>query len=295
MVLVNVCGNANLVSIVPNLVMKMGYSCPASESLTHLKQVANSVSELANVTPNKKAAYVGESAFAHKAGMHVDGVRKNPDSFEHIDPDKVGNRRHILISELSGTSNVLLKALEIGLDVDKSSPEVKEILVELERLEKEGYEYEAAEASFQILIQKVLKSHKPFFQLEGYKVGVERQHRGAPSVSQANVKIRVNEEIEHTVAEADGPVSALDHALRKALTRFYPSIAEVHLIDYRVRILDPEEATDAKTRVLIESSDGHESWTTVGVSDNIIEASWEALVDSVEYKLFLEEKQEKAE
>lgn len=285
------CGNANLTSIIPNLLLKMNCRClkDGRESVKQLRDVSNFVNELANQRPWTKAPFVGDSAFAHKAGMHVDGVRKNPESFEHLDPASVGNKRRILISELSGASNVFLKAVEMNLQVDKSSPEVREILRELERLEKEGYEFEAAEASFKLLIQKVLKAHRSFFDMEGFRVIVEKNSDGADCRSEATVKIRVNDEIEHTVAEGDGPVNALDGALRRALTRFYPQIADVVLTDYRVRILDPEEHTAAKTRVLIESSDGKESWSTVGVSENLIEASWEALVDSVEYKMFLEE------
>ncbi len=283
------CGNANLVSILPNLTLKMGYACLKDGSLKQLRDVSQFVYELANLRPHNKAAYVGDSAFAHKAGMHVDGVRKNPQSFEHIKPEDVGNERRILVSELSGASNVFLKAVEMHLDMDKSSPEVRSILKELERLEREGYEFEAAEASFKLLIQKVLKSHKSFFNLEGFRVMVEKDKKDEPCRSEATVKVSVDGQTEHTVAEGDGPVNALDNALRRALTRFYPQIAQVFLTDYRVRILDPEEHTAAKTRVLIESSDGHDSWSTVGVSENIIEASWEALVDSVEYKMFLEE------
>jgi 2-isopropylmalate synthase len=289
------CGNANLVSIIPNLMLKMGFDClkDGKDSLKQLRDVSQFVNELANQRPWKKAAFVGDSAFAHKAGMHVDGIRKNPHSFEHIDPEQVGNRRRVLISELSGASNVFLKAVEMNLNFDKSSPEVKEILRELERLEKEGYEFEAAEASFKLLIQKVLKSHRPFFVLEGFRVIVEKEDHTSPCRSEATVKVKVDGVSEHTVSEGDGPVNALDGALRKALTRFYPQIAEVFLTDYRVRILDPEEHTAAKTRVLIESSDSRDTWSTVGVSENIIEASWEALVDSVEYKMFLEEQKEK--
>ena len=285
------CGNANLVSIIPNLLLKMKRDClkDGLDSLKQLRDVSSFVNELSNQRPWAKAAFVGDSAFAHKAGMHVDGIRKNPHSFEHIEPEKVGNKRRILISELSGASNVFLKAVEMNLQVDKSSPEVKDILRELERLEKEGYEFEAAEASFKLLIQKVLKAHRPFFGLEGYRVIVEKNAKNEDCRSEATVKLRVNDEIEHTVAEGDGPVNALDGALRKALTRFFPQIADVFLTDFRVRILDPEEHTAAKTRVLIESSDGKQSWSTVGVSENLLEASWEALVDSVEYKMFIDE------
>jgi len=287
------CGNANLCSIIPALALKTGNDCLKKVSLKHLRDVSLFVDEMANVRPNRKSAYVGESAFAHKAGMHVDAVRKASRSFEHIEPESVGNERRILVSELSGASNVFLKAIEMGVALDKSSPEVKEILRELERLEKNGYEFEAAEASFKMLIQKVLKAHKPFFDLEGFRVIVEKRHKDEPCISEATIKLSVKGETELTVGEGDGPVDALNSALRNALTRFYPDIKEVFLTDYRVRILDPEEATAAKTRVIIESSDGAQTWGTVGVSGNIIEASWEALVDSVEYKLFLDEEEKK--
>jgi len=288
------CGNANLCSIIPNLALKMGYQVlKSSDNLKQLKAVADFVYEMANVRPNDKAAFVGLSAFAHKAGMHVDGVNKNPHSFEHIEPESVGNKRRVLISELSGTSNVFLKAVEMGLSLDKKSPEVKSILKELESMEKRGYEFEAAEASFKLLIQKVLKAHKSFFTLDGFRVIVEKRSSGEPCISEASVKLKIDDQVIHTAGEGDGPVDALNNAMRKALVAHYPHIKDVHLVDYRVRILDPEEATAAKTRVLIESTDGQDTWGTVGVSTDLIEASWEALVDSVEYKLFLEEQKNK--
>lgn len=283
-------GNCNLSSVVPNLMLKMDLECLAApQNLKQLRALCQFVYEQANMRSNMRQPFVGESAFAHKAGMHVDGVRKVSHSFEHINPENVGNQRRILISELSGASNVFLKAIEMGLDVDRKSPEVKEVLQELERMERDGYEYESADASFQMLIKKVLKKHKPFFKLEGFRVINERHAPEEGCLSEATVKVRVGDEVEFTVGEGDGPVDALNQALRKALVRFYPAIADVVLKDYSVRILDPEEATAAQTRVLIESSDGTNTWGTVGVSENIIEASWEALVDSVEYKLFLDE------
>ena len=281
-------GNANLCSIIPNLVFKMGRTCLREGSLKELRSVSEFVYEMADVRPWTKQPFVGASAFAHKAGMHVDAMRKCQASFEHIDPASVGNERRVLVSELSGASNVFLKAVEMGLDVDRSSPEVREVLHELERMEKAGYEFEAAEASFRMLVQKVLKKHRPYFALEELRVIVEKRRAGEPCGSEATVKLRIGGEIEHTVGEGDGPVDALNNALRKALRKAYPAIENVHLTDYHVRILDPQEATAAKTRVLIESTDGERTWNTVGVSGNIIEASWEALVDSVEYKLFLE-------
>lgn len=283
------CGNADLCSILPGLCLKMGYACAPSAHLFKLRALSLAVDGLINARPNDKAPYVGRSAFSHKAGQHVNAVRKNPATFEHVPPDRLGNERRILVSELSGQSNVLLKAVEIGAGARTSPQEAQRVLAALKELENKGYAFEAADASFRILIKKVLQQHKPFFELEGFRVVVEKRAQNEPCLSEATVKVRLNREVEHTVAEGDGPVNALDGALRKALTRFYPAIAQVFLTDFRVRILDPAEATAATTRVLIESSDGTDTWSTVGVSENIIEASWEALVDSVEYKLFKEE------
>jgi 2-isopropylmalate synthase len=283
------CGNANLCSIIPCLGIKMGLGAGQADQLKELAKLSRFVDTLLNVPHDKRLPYVGASAFAHKAGMHVNAVEKNPRSFEHIPPEQVGNERRILISELSGGSNVLLKAVQMGVELSRSSPQVKEVLRHLEQLEKKGYEFEAADASFRILIQKVLKKHKPFFELLGFRVVVEKRGKNEPCRSEAIVKVKIGNEIEHRVAEGDGPVNALDNALRQALKKFYPVIGQVALTDYHVRIIDPEEATAAKTRVIIEASDGVDTWGTVGVSENIIEASWEALVDSVEYKLFKDE------
>jgi 2-isopropylmalate synthase len=285
------CGNCNLVSIVANLNLKTDKTCLADpDQLKNLKQVSLFINEQANLRDNQRAAFVGESAFAHKAGMHVDGVRKVSHSFEHVPPTSVGNDRRILISELSGASNVMEKLMEMGLDnIDRKSPEVHEILQTLEKMEKSGYVYESADASFKMLIKKVLKEHRSFFELEGYRVIVEKHGKNGRCISEATLKLNVKGKPAFTVGDGDGPVDALNMALRLALEKFYPSISDVQLADYRVSILDPEEATAAKTRVVIESSDGATSWRTVGVSENIIEASWEALVDSVEYKLFLNE------
>ena len=285
------CGNCNLVSVVANLILKTGKTCLADpERLSTLKELSKFVNEKAGLRDNPRAAFVGDSAFAHKAGMHVDGVRKVSRSFEHVPPESVGNQRRILISELSGASNVMEKLLEMGLDnIDRKSPEVRKILQALEKMEKEGYVYETADASFKMLIKKVLEEHRSFFELEGFRVIVEKRSKDDPCLSEATLKLRVDDKTAFTVGEGDGPVDALNMALRRALAEFYPSIQDVHLADYRVSILDPEEATAAKTRVVVESSDGNSSWATVGVSENIIEASWEALVDGVEYKLFLEE------
>lgn len=285
------CGNANLCTILPSLVLKMQRSCHAGRKLNKLRELSLFVSDLLNHPPSSRAPYVGQSAFSHKGGPHVNAVQKNPVTFEHIQPEAVGNERHVLVSELSGKSNVLLKAIELGAGRNQLQEGSREILRVLKELESKGYSYEAADASFKILIQKVLRQHRSFFDLEGFRVIVEKRGKNEPCLSEATIKVRVKEDIEQTVAEGDGPVNALDGALRKALMRFYPEIANVTLTDFRVRILDPEESTAAKTRVMIESGDGTESWGTVGVSENIIEASWEALVDSVEYKLFKEEEQ----
>jgi len=287
------CGNADLCSVLPALELKMGRHCVKEGALKELRELSLFADGLVNVRSNARAPYVGQSAFSHKAGPHVNAVQKNPRTFEHIRPEQVGNERRTLISELSGGSSVLLKAIELGVGHTKSKQGVPEILAALKKLEAKGYAFEAADASFKILIQKVLEEHKPFFELEGFRVIVEKRGKNQPCLSEATIKVRVKKEVEQTAAEGDGPVNALDRALRKALIRFYPEVAKVFLTDFKVNILDPETATAAKTRVLIESSDGEETWGTVGVSGNMLEASWEALVDSVEYKLFKEEEKRK--
>jgi 2-isopropylmalate synthase len=287
------CGNANLTTLIPALELKMGRRCVRASQISTLRELSMFVDDLVNLRPNQRAPFVGSSAFSHKGGPHVNAVQKNPVTFEHIEPAIVGNERKVLVSELSGGSSVLLKAIELGAGHEQSKEDSREVLKALKELESKGYAFEAADASFRMLIQKVLKEHKTFFDLEGFRVIVEKRGKEEECVSEATIKVRVKGEVEQTVAEGDGPVNALDGALRKALIRFYPQIADVALTDFRVRILDPQEATAAKTRVLIESSDGEDSWGTVGVSENIIEAAWEALIDSVEYKLFREEEKKK--
>ena len=277
-------GNANLITLIPTLELKLGYECVAPGQLKHLTEVSHFLDEILNFRPDDRAPYVGKSSFGHKAGMHVNAVQKLARSFEHIEPELVGNERRVLLSETSGRSNIMMKAEEMGFDLDRSSPEVQQVLDRLTDLEHKGYAFETADGSFRMMVQKALDKHHPFFEVIDFGVNVETRGQ-EECVSVATVKVKVGDEVEFTVAEAEGPVDALDHALRKALARFYPVISEVHLTDFRVRILDPEEATGATTRVLIESTDGEERWGTVGVSHNIIEASWEALVDSVEYKL----------
>lgn len=281
-------GNANLCTIIPNLKIKMGVDCISDARLGELTEVSRFVDELANLRHYPKAPYVGVSAFAHKGGVHVNAVVKNPRGYEHIDPALVGNRRRILISELSGRSNVLCKAAELGLELGKNTPQTREILETLKKLEHEGYEFEAAEASFELLMKKSMNLHRRYFDLEGFRVIVEKREDNR-LVSEATVKVSVGGKKAHTVAEGDGPVHALDQALRKALKPFYPAIAKVRLADFKVRVLDPKSGTAAKVRVLIESRDDKDIWGTVGVSENIIEASWHALVDSVEYKLLRED------
>ena len=283
-------GNANLVSIIPAIELKMGLHSVGATKLSQLCHVSALTADLVNQRADSRQPYVGRTAFSHKAGMHVNAVQKNAKTFEHIQPEQVGNERHVLVSELSGSANVLMKAKELGIDVSTvNKKNVQAILEELKVRENQGFSYESADGSFKILLQKVLNTHKPFFELEGFRVIVEKRGRDEPCISEATVKIKVGDETELTAAEGHGPVDALNAALRSALTPFYPGIKDISLADYRVRILDPEEATRAMTRVLIESGDGKAQWGTVGVSENIIEASWQALLDSIEHKLFSEQ------
>jgi 2-isopropylmalate synthase len=280
-------GNANLTTIVPALQLKLRAPVTTPEKLAGLRSLSLAVDDLVNQRPDARAPFVGEAAFSHKAGAHVSGVRRNPASFEHVPPEAVGNERHVVLSELSGASNVLYRLKQAGAGAaDLSRDEVKRIVRELKQREAEGYSFESADASFRILVQKALRAHKPFCELEGFRVILEKRGGGQPCLSEATVKIRVADHAEITAGESvNGPVDALDRALRKALSQFYPEIAKIVLTDFRVRILDPKEATGATTRVLVESTDGEKRWGTVGVSPNIIEAAWQALLDSVEYKL----------
>jgi len=282
------CGNANLCSIVPNLKLKMGIDCITDDQLRGLTGLSRYVSELLNLAPNERAAFVGSSAFAHKGGIHVNAVMKNTRTYEHIDPEVVGNHRRVLISDLSGKSNITSKAKEYGIDLDDRSLENQEILKKLKDLEHSGYMFEGAEGSFEILMKKALGKHKSFFSLKGFRVIVEK-NGDAPTAAEATIKVQVGGVYEHTAADGNGPVNALDNALRKALEEFYPGLKEVKLTDYKVRVLGEEDGTAAKIRVLIESTDGEDSWGTVGVDTNIIEASWQALVDSIDYRLMKEE------
>jgi len=275
------CGNANLVSIIPALQLKMGLSAVPPESLARLTELARSVSEIANLNPDAHAPYVGASAFAHKGGVHVAAVEKLAASYEHVPPEIVGNRRHVVVSELSGRGNVRVKADEMGVATDGRE---RELLARVKELENEGYQFEAAEGSFELLVRRRQPDYVPPFELLDVVVVAQRR-RGEAMIAEATVKLRVGPETVHTAAEGDGPVHALDRALRKALLPHYPALADVRLADYKVRILDPQAATGAKTRVLIEAARGEERWSTLGVSKNIIEASGQALADSLELPL----------
>lgn len=278
------CGNANLCSVIPSIELKLGMRAIGKEKLRNLTEVSHYVSEIANMHHRQDFPFVGKSAFAHKGGIHVSAVMKEASAYEHIDPEVVGNERRVLISELSGKSNVLYKAERMGLQLDKASPGTQAVVNKLKELEHYGYQFEGAEASFEILFHKLMDQHREFFELDGFRVITERKGNNE-STSEAVIKLRVDGIEEHTAAEGVGPVSALDRALRKSLTTFFPCIKDIRLTDYKVRVLNAKGATDAKVRVLIESSDGHETWGTVGVSENLIEASWLALVDSISYKL----------
>jgi len=287
------CGNANLCSIIPTLKLKLGIQCVTDEQLAKLTEVSHFVTELANLSPDPYLPYVGSSAFAHKGGLHVSGMMKSEESYQHVDPDVVGNRPRVLISELSGLSNITYKAKELGLEVPRGE-RARAILDQIKALENQGFQYEGAEASFELLVRRSREDYHPPFELVDFMVVVEK-HRRVPTVSskemllsEAMVKVRVGDEVFHTAAEGNGPVNALDAALRKALVWFYPSIARVRLLDYKVRILEESQGTEAHVRVLMESSDGERDWHTVGSSTNIIEASWIALTDSLEYWLLRE-------
>ncbi len=282
------CGNANLCSIIPNLKLKMGVDCISEVQLQKITEVSRFVAELANLPHPKYLPYVGNSAFAHKGGVHVSAIRKSPLTYEHIVPEQVGNRQRVLISDLSGESNILYKAAEFGIDLESKDPNIRTLLENLKQLEHEGFQFEGAEGSFEILMKKALGRHKKFFELLGFRVIVEKKEENH-SFSEATIMVRVGDQIEHTAAVGNGPVNALDHAIRKALEKFYPELKEVKLFDFKVRILTTKDGTAARTRVLIESGDQQSKWGTVGVSENIIEASWQALVDSIDYKLLKEE------
>jgi 2-isopropylmalate synthase len=289
------CGNANLVSIIPNLQLKLGYQCIPSASMSRLKSTSRLLFELLNQPPNKRQPYVGDSAFAHKGGVHVSAVMKNARTYEHIEPALVGNRQRVLVSDLSGRSNVVYKAKQWGMTLESKDPETRQILAQLKELESQGFEFEGAEASFELLMQEAAhKNRIRSFRLLGFRVFTDKSSEDALSESEATVKIEVDGHIEHTAAVGNGPVNALDAALRKALERFYPELADIRLVDYKVRVLGGDQGTATKVRVLLEHADkaGHR-WGTVGVSENILEASYQALGDAIRYRLFKDKKRRK--
>jgi 2-isopropylmalate synthase len=280
------CGNVDLVSVIGNLAVKRGHDVLRPGSLARLTEVSRYVYEIANMNYRPSQPFVGASAFAHKGGMHAHGIARNPASYEHIDPATFGNERRILVSELSGQASILAKTRKFDITHDREA--MAKILNRVQDLENQGYEFEAAEASFDVLVRKAVGLYQPKFERLSYRVNVEAGGDGQP-VTEATVKVRVGDQTRHTVSEGDGPVNALDGALRKALQDFYPNLAEMQLVDYKVRVVNAREGTAARVRVVIESHDGEAVWGTVGVSENIIEASWLALVDAAEYKLFKDE------
>lgn len=284
------CGNANLCSIIPNLQLKMGYRCLSESQLERLSEISRFASEIANLTHNSHLPYVGESAFAHKGGIHVSAVMKKPETYEHVRPELVGNRQRVLISDLSGKSNILFKAKEFGVVIESSDPVTQKLVETIKDLEHKGYQFEGAEASFELLMKRVLGTYKKHFNLIGFRVIDEKRKEDEPPIAEATIMVEVGGKIEHTAAVGDGPINAIDNALRKALEKFYPSIKDVRLLDFKVRVLTTGKGTAASVRVLIESGDKTDKWGTVGVSENVIEASWQALVDSIDYKLYKDEK-----
>jgi len=278
------CGNADLCAIIPTLKLKMGRDCVTDEQLAGLTEMARYVSELANLSLDAHLPYVGHSAFAHKGGMHVNALVKCEESYQHIKPELVGNQSRVVVSELSGKSNIAYKIDEFGLELTGGTEQAQPILSRIKELESQGFQFEGAEGSVELLIRRARPGYVPPFELLDFHVLV-RGSQGASMAAEATVKVRVGDEVRHTAADGNGPVNALNTAVRKALLPFYPGLAEVHLMDYKVRILDSDAGTAAQTRVLIDSADGHRMWSTVGSSTNIIEASWQALADSLEYAL----------
>lgn len=283
------CGNANLCSIIPSLRLKMGRECISDDQLRNLRSVSRYVYELANLVPQKHQPYVGNSAFAHKGGVHVSAIQRHPETYEHIRPERVGNQTRVLVSDLSGRANVLAKAEEFNLNVDSKDPITLEILENIKEMENKGYQFEGAEASFELIMRRALGTLRHYFSVVGFRViDTKRREDDIPS-SEATVQIKVGGRIEHTAAEGNGPVNALDNAIRKALESFYPQLSEMNLLDYKVRVLPAGKGTASVTRVLIESGDATSRWGTVGVSDNIIDASYQALIDAIQYKLLKDE------
>ncbi len=283
------CGNADLTSVIPILSIKMGRECVSPENLKKLKNLSRYVSETANLVPLNSRPFVGKSAFAHKGGIHVSAIMKTPKAYEHMDPAMVGNSRRVLVSDLSGKSNVEYKARELGVELGKNGFDSSQIAYEIKQMEQEGYQFDTADGTFKILLEKFTDQFKPHFHLESFRVTIEKD-RNQPCSAHATIKISVGDKQEITAGEGYGPVSALDNALRKALDKFYPDLDTMRLVDFKVRVIDGSRGTAAKVRVLIESRDQNEIWSTMGVSEDIIEASWMALADSFQFKLDNEER-----
>jgi 2-isopropylmalate synthase len=278
------CGNANLCSIIPALKLKMARDCISDQQLATLTETARFVSELANLSLYPHQPYVGHSAFAHKGGMHVNALVKCEDSYQHVAPGRIGNVKRVVVSELSGKSNIAYKVEEFGMELPGGSEQTQQILRRIKELENLGYQFEGAEGSVELLIRRAQPDYEPPFELLDFHLLIRGSHHDGMA-AEATVKVRVGDQVMHTAADGNGPVNALDLAVRKALLPFYPRLAEVHLTDYKVRILDGAAGTAAQTRVLIDSASRHSAWSTVGSSTNIIEASWRALSDSLEYAL----------
>jgi 2-isopropylmalate synthase len=283
------CGNADLTAMIPVLSLKMNRVCIPAENLKKLKSLSRFVNETANVVPVHNRPFVGRSAFAHKGGVHVSAIMKVPEAYEHMDPQRVGNERRVLISDLSGRSNVAYKARELGVELDEEGIDSRRIVAEIKQLEQDGYQFDVADGSFQILLEKLTETFTPLFELESFRVTIEKD-KGQPCQSHATVKVAVGGKHEITAAEGYGPVSALDNALRKALGRFFPDLDTMRLVDFKVRVIDGSRGTAARVRVLIDSRDQDQIWSTIGVSEDIIEASWHALADSFQFKLAREKK-----
>lgn len=284
------CGNVDLCSIIPALELKMGMTALPEGNLRYLTEVSHYISEIANMPHYNNQPYVGHGAFAHKGGIHVSALLKDSLTYEHINPEEVGNHRRVLVSELSGLSNLLYKARELNLDVNSYDAETRKVIKQIKEMENQGFQFEGADASLELFLRKAFGQNGDFFQLKNLKIILEK-NEGENISSEAMVKIQVGDKIFHTAADGDGPVNALDNSLRKALTEIYPEISEVHLSDYKVRVLNGDHGTAARVRVLIESADKSNKWNTVGVSENIMEASWQAIVDSLNYKLMKKERE----
>jgi 2-isopropylmalate synthase len=278
------CGNADLTTIIPVLCLKMHVDCLPEGRLERLKRLSRFVDETANMIPRNARPFVGKSAFAHKGGVHVSAIRKNPRAYEHIDPDRVGNKRHVLVSDMSGRSNIEYKARELGVELNGNGLDAQKIVAEIKKMEQEGYQFDTADGSFKLLLQRFTDQYQPLFDLEAFRITIEKD-KDRPCSAHATIKISVEGKNEITAAEGNGPVSALDNALRKALDKFYPNLDRMRLVDFKVRVIDGRLGTAAKVRVSIESRDEDHVWSTIGVSEDIIEASWQALADSFQYKL----------